>query len=64
MPGSRQKETTVVVETLVFSLPRNQLLWASVTETTNPRDLRAFVEELAKESVEQMQKQGLAQAQR
>ena len=64
VPGSRQKETTVVVETLVFSLPRNQLLWASVTESTNPRDLRKFVEELAKASVEQMQKQGLAKAQR
>ena len=64
VPGSRQKETTVVVETLIFSLPRNQLLWASVSETKNPRDLRAFVVELAKASVEQMQKQGLARRQR
>jgi len=31
-----------------------------VTETTNPRDIRAFVEELATASVEEMQKQGLA----
>ena len=60
VPGSRQQETTVVVETLVFSLPRNQILWGAVTETKNARDLRAFVQELAKESVEQMQKQGLA----
>jgi len=64
VPGSRQKETTVVVETLVFSVPRNQILWGSVTETKNARDLRAFVEELAKASVEQMQKQGLARGQR
>jgi len=64
VPGSRQKETTVVVETLVFSVPRNQILWGSVTETKNARDLRAFVEELAKASVEQMQKQGLARSQR
>ena len=60
MPCSRQQQTTVVVETLVFSLPRNQILWGAVTETKNARDLRAFVQELAKESVEEMQKQGLA----
>ena len=60
VPGSRQQQTTVVVETLVFSLPRNQILWGAVTETKNARDLRAFVQELAKESVEEMQKQGLA----
>ena len=60
VPGSRQQQTTVVVETLVFSLPRNQILWGAVTETANARDLKGFVQELAKESVKEMQKQGLA----
>ena len=60
VPGSAQKETVVVVETTVYSLARNQLLWAAVTETRNPRDLPAFVDELVKRSVEEMQKQGLA----
>ena len=63
VPGSVEKETLVVVETTIYSLPRNQLLWAAVSETKNPRDLRAFVEELTKESVEEMQKQGLARRQ-
>jgi hypothetical protein len=63
VPGSLQKETLVVAESIIFSVPRNQLLWAAVTETRNPRDLRVFVEELVKETVEQMQKQGLARAQ-
>ena len=63
VPGSVEKETVVVVETTVFSLPRNQLMWAAVSETRNPRDLRGFVEELVKESVEEMQKQGLAKRQ-
>ena len=48
VPGSVQKETVVVVETTIYSVPRNQLLWAAVSETRNPRDLRAFVEELVK----------------
>jgi|SRR5687768_3113576 hypothetical protein len=63
VPGSVQKETLVVVETTVYSLPRNQLLWAAVSESRNPRDLRGFVEELVKQSVEEMQKQGLARGQ-
>jgi hypothetical protein len=63
VPPSLQKETLVVAETTVFDLPRNQLIWAAVSETRNPRDLRAFVEELVKESVEEMQKQGLARSQ-
>jgi len=60
VPGAVQKETVVVVETTIHSVPRNQLLWAAVSETRNPRDLPAFVEELVKETVEEMQKQGLA----
>jgi hypothetical protein len=62
--GAAKKETSVVVETMIFSVPRNQLLWAAVSETRNPRDLRGFVEELAKASVEVMQEQGLARGQR
>ena len=63
VPGGVQKETSVVVESTVFSLPRNQLMWAAVSETRNPKDLRGFVEELVKESVKEMQKQGLAKQQ-
>jgi hypothetical protein len=63
VPGGVQRETKVVVESTIYSLPRNELMWAAVTETTNPRDLRGFVEELVKRSVEEMQKQGLAKRQ-
>jgi hypothetical protein len=62
VPGSVYQETIVVVETTIYSVPRNQLLWAAVSETKNARDLRAFVEELAKEMVKEMQKQGLARS--
>jgi hypothetical protein len=60
VPGSSRRETTVVVETTVYSVARDRLLWAAVSETRNPRDLPSFVEELVKESVKEMQKQGLA----
>ena len=61
--GKVPNETRVAVETTIYSVPRNQLLWAAVSETTNPRDLRAFVGELVKETVKEMQKQGLAKSQ-
>ena len=60
IPGSVSRDTVVIVETTIYSVPRNQLLWAAVSETNNPRDLRGFFEELSKEMVKEMQKQGLA----
>jgi hypothetical protein len=61
--GTVPRETVVAVESLIYSVSRNQLLWAAVTETTNPRDLPAFVNDLVKESVKEMQEQGLAKGQ-
>ncbi len=60
VPGSTHKETIVVVETTIYSVPRNELLWAAVSETRNPDGLPQFVQELVKESVKALQKQGLA----
>ena len=64
VPGSVQRETSVVVETTVYSVPLNQLLWALSARRKNPRDMRAFVEELVKESVEEIAEQGLARVSR
>ena len=63
IPGSTRKDTVIVVETTIYDLPGNKLVWAAVSETKNPRDLRGFVEELVKASVNEMQKQGLARRQ-
>jgi hypothetical protein len=60
VPGSVQNETVVVVENTIFSVPRNALLWAAVSETTNPKNLQQYVQDLVKETVKQLQKQGLA----
>jgi hypothetical protein len=60
VPGSVDQDTVVTVETTIYSVPRNQLLWAAVSETKNPKDLRKFVEDLVKESVKELHKQGLA----
>ncbi len=63
IPGSARRETFVVLETTIYSVPRNQLLWAAVTESTTSRNLQTFIEELSKETVKEMQKQGLAKGQ-
>jgi hypothetical protein len=62
IPGSVDRDTIVVVETTIYSLPRNQLLWAAVSETKNPKTLQRFVEDLVKESVKELDKQGLARS--
>ena len=64
VPASARSQRVVVVETTIYSVPRNQLLWAAVSETSNSRDLSGFVDELAKEMIKEMQKQGLARSQR
>jgi hypothetical protein len=62
VPGSIDRDTIVVVETTIYSVLRNQLLWAAVSESKNPKTLQGFVEDLVKESVKELQKQGLARS--
>jgi hypothetical protein len=50
---------TVAVETLVFDVPGNRLLWAGTSETTNPKGAQELVKKLVKASAEQMRKDGL-----
>ena len=62
VPAFIDRDTFVIVETTIYSVPRNQLLWAAVSETKNPKSLQRFVEDLVKESVKELRKQGLARA--
>jgi hypothetical protein len=52
-------DTLVSVETLVYSLDQDKLLWASTSRTTNPKDLATLVTEVAAATVAEMTKQGL-----
>jgi len=52
--------TIVVVETLVFDVAGNRLLWAGMSETTNPKGgAQAFVKNLVNAAADQMRKDGL-----
>jgi len=58
-PGGSRDETTIVVETLIFSLPLDKLLWAGVSSTTNPKAAPAFIGQLVDAAVKEMKKQRL-----
>jgi hypothetical protein len=57
--GSVREDTVVSVETLVFSVAEDKLLWAGVSEKTNPKTLQKLVADLVKESVKELGKVGL-----
>ena len=59
-PGSIREDMVVSIETLIYSVPKNMLLWAGSSETTNPRDTRKLLADLVKEATKEMRKQGLA----
>jgi hypothetical protein len=59
VPGSSEDTTTVVVETLIFSVPRDQLLWAATSETKNPKQLQSFIKELVSAAANEMKKMKL-----
>jgi hypothetical protein len=58
-PGYLRTDTIVSVETLVYSLEQDKLVWAGRSETTNPEKVRTFVAELAVGAAAQMKKLGL-----
>jgi hypothetical protein len=57
--GYLRTDVILVVETLVYSLQQNQLVWASRSQTMNPTQVSSFVRELSKTLGTEMEKQGL-----
>ena len=58
-PSYIQTDTIVIVETLVYSLPQNKLVWAGQSETTNPSKVGPFIQDLVRKAAAEMEKQGL-----
>ena len=52
-------DTIVTVETLVYSLKQNKLVWAGESQTTNPSRVDSFVKEVAAGAGKEMKKAGL-----
>ena len=58
-PGSVREDTILVIETLIFGVAENKLLWAGASETTNPKNLQKVVKDLVGATVKEMTKEGL-----
>ena len=57
--GYLRTDTILIVETLVYSLQQNKLVWASQSQTMNPTQVGSFVRGLSKTLGTEMEKQGL-----
>ncbi|HEV8443105.1 MAG TPA: hypothetical protein VGQ27_06475 [Steroidobacteraceae bacterium] len=52
-------DLVITVETLVFSLPQNKLVWTGTSQTTNPKNAEKLVHQLAIEGTQELKRQGL-----
>jgi hypothetical protein len=60
-PGYYTTDKNYTVETMVYSVTDNKLLWAGTTSTINPSNLKKSINELADVVTEQMKKDGFVQ---
>jgi len=58
-PGYLRTDTVVNVETLVYRVRDDKLIWAGVSGTTNPSKIDSFVKEIVDEAVREMKRAGL-----
>ncbi len=58
-PGNVRSDTVLSIETLVYSIERDELIWAGMSETINPKDVRKFVKQLIDAAGKEMRKAGL-----
>ncbi len=59
MPGYWDVDRVFHVETLIYRISNGHLLWASVSERANPKDLQNLVHRLVGDITKQMRKDGL-----
>ena len=57
--GELRTDTIVVVETLVYSLALNKLVWGGQSKTRNPANLDRLIEDTAKQVAAELARQGL-----
>ena len=61
-PAQVTTTTVLRIETLVYSLERDALVWAGTSRTVNPARVSKFVAEIADSAVKQMKREGVLPA--
>jgi hypothetical protein len=56
VPLSTRDVTTISVETLVYDVTRDQLVWAAASSTRDPETLQEFIKDLVNAVVKEMRK--------
>ena len=59
MPGYTWTDKVITLETLIYSIDKDELIWAGRSESTNPKDIQKFVQELVKAAGKELRKAGL-----
>jgi hypothetical protein len=57
--ASVHTDTVVSIETLIYSLEKDELIWAGTSRTSNPEGLSSLVDEVADAVAREVAKQGL-----
>ena len=57
--GGAETDRIVSIETLFYSIEKDKLVWAGLSESTNPKNIRKFVKELVDAAGKEMRRAGL-----
>jgi hypothetical protein len=60
--GYYQVDTIVSVDSRVYSVPDNKLMWEGLSNTMNPSKVDSFVKDLVSETVKKLKKTGMVEA--
>jgi hypothetical protein len=58
-PLRTREVTTIAVETMLFDVAKGKLIWGSVTESTNPKNVQTYIAGLADEIAKELRREGL-----
>jgi hypothetical protein len=58
-PGYVKMDSVFMIETLIFDVKADKLLWAGLSLTKNPRRVDEFMKDLVSAAAKQLQKEGL-----
>ena len=59
VPSKAKPDKIYAIETILFSVIDDKVIWAGTSETTNPANIRGFIEEVVKASGKELRDAGL-----
>lgn len=59
VPGYEWKDRVITLETLIYSIEKDELLWAGRSESKNPKDIKKFMKDLVEAAGKELRKAGL-----